>query len=137
MLWPYVSLNRTALQFHGARTSTATCATDTRIYIIRIPSIAKIFTAFVEIERPRGDFHGKVIEYIVENGEVVLVDRHGKPAHDDTGKKYSHKLAEGDNPKQIAARLTKDLRKALRGSNASPRGFSGPINYPKSWNSAA
>lgn len=101
--------------------------------------MAKIFTVFVEIERPRGDFHGTVIEgaYIVENGEVVLVDRHGKPAHDDTGKKYSHKLAEGDNPKQIAARLTKDLRKALRGPNAPPRGFSGPSNYPKSWNSVA
>jgi len=101
--------------------------------------MAEIFTVFVQIEPPKGKFEGKCAEgcYVVENGEVVLVDRYGKPAFDDAGKKYVHKLADGDNPKQIAARLTKDLRKALRGPNAPPRGFSSPINYPKSWNSVA
>jgi len=82
--------------------------------------MTEIHTVFVQIEPPKGKFEGRCAEgmYIVENGEVVLVDRHGKPAHDDTGKKYAHKLADGDNPKQIAARLNKDLRKALRRATA-------------------
>jgi len=51
--------------------------------------MAEIFTVFVQIEPPKGKFEGKCAEgcYVVENGEVVLVDRYGKPAFDDAGKK--------------------------------------------------
>ena len=47
--------------------------------------------------------------------------------------KYTAKLAECENPKPVAGILTKKLRKALRGPNAGPNGFSRPIHYPKSW----
>jgi|SRR5690349_13957790 len=92
-----------------------------------------VHTVFVQIQSPKPGFSGRVVEgnYIIKDGEVVLVDRRGNAAQDDTGKKYTHKLAAGDNPKQIAARLTRELRKALRGPNAPPSGFGGPINYPK------
>jgi hypothetical protein len=50
---------------------------------------------------------------------------------DERGKVYRHTLQAGDNPKAIAARLTKELRLTFRGKNAPVRGFSGPINYPK------
>jgi hypothetical protein len=69
-----------------------------------------------------------------KRGEVVLVNRKGNAVSDDTGKKYRQKLEPSDNPKQIAGRLTKELRSALRGKNTMPAGFSGPIVYPKSWN---
>ena len=94
---------------------------------------ATVHSVFVQLEAPRGNSPGKVVEgcYTIENGAVVLTNRHGDSVRDDGGNKYAQKLAEGDNPKQIAARLTKELRKALRGNNGPPRGFRGPIEYPK------
>jgi hypothetical protein len=47
------------------------------------------------------------------------------------GYHYSHKLAEGENPKTIAGRLTRELRSALRGKDAPVQGLDGPIHYPK------
>jgi hypothetical protein len=95
--------------------------------------MAEVHTVFVQIEAPKGNFRGRVVEgcYIVDDGKVILTNRRGEPVQDDTGKNYEQRLAEGDNPKQIAGILTKKLRKALRGGNALPSGFSGPINYPK------
>ena len=52
---------------------------------------------------------------MVEDGVVSLTDREGKPALDDSGYRYSKKLAEGENAKTIAGRLTRELRLALRG----------------------
>jgi hypothetical protein len=101
--------------------------------------MSEIFHVFVEIERPKGKFEGRVVEgcYKIENGEVILTDRHGNAVRDDTGKEYRKKLDPAGNiavqAKEGAAIMTKQLRKSLRGPNAPPRGFSAPIQYPKSW----
>jgi hypothetical protein len=63
---------------------------------------------------------------------VTLTDREGNPAKDADGKTYSQKLKPGENAKQIAGRLTRELRTALRGKNAV-NGFDQPIQYPKSY----
>ena len=60
---------------------------------------------------------------MVEDGVVSLTDREGKPALDDSGYRYSKKLAEGENAKTIAGRLTRELRLALRGRDAPVQGF--------------
>jgi hypothetical protein len=97
--------------------------------------MVEVLSVFVQLEAPKGKSPGKAIEgcYIVDSGMVILTNRRGEPVQDDSGKKYTQKLGDGDNPKQIAARLTKQFRGALRGNNAAPHGFSGPIEYPKSW----
>jgi hypothetical protein len=91
-------------------------------------------TVFVQIKPPKDSFPGQVAEgmFIVEDGVVILTDRDGKPARDSDGKRYEQKLAEGQNPKVIAARLTRTLRDALRGANAPKRGFEpGPLSYSR------
>jgi hypothetical protein len=101
--------------------------------------MTEIFHVFPEIEKAKGKFPGRVVEgcYIIENGEVILTDRHGKPVQNDDGRQYRKKLdPEGDiavQAKEFAALSTKAFRKELRGPNAPARGMSGPINYPKSW----
>ena len=48
------------------------------------------------------------------------------------GKTYTHKLDAGDDVNEIAERLTKELRSALRGESAGPSNFNAPLNYPRS-----
>jgi hypothetical protein len=89
----------------------------------------------IQIKPPSGSFPGQTAEgaFIVEDGVVVLTDREGNPARDGDGKFYKQKLADGQNPKLIAGRLTRQLRTALRGKDAPVNGFDGPIHYPKSY----
>jgi hypothetical protein len=91
-------------------------------------------SVFIQIRKLDGADPGQVAEgaFIVEDGVVILTDRDGNPARDGDGKFYKRKLADGQNPKVIAGRLTRELRTALRGKNAPVNGFDGPIRYPKS-----
>jgi hypothetical protein len=69
--------------------------------------------------------------YTEADGVVTLTDKDGKPAGDETGKKYSRKLAPNEDARAVASKMTKELRKALRGS-APVNGFEkSKINYPK------
>jgi hypothetical protein len=69
--------------------------------------------------------------YTDVGGVVTLTDKEGKPAGDETGRKYSRKLAPNEDARAVAARMTKELRKALKGS-APIHGFEkSKINYPK------
>jgi hypothetical protein len=61
----------------------------------------------------------------------LLTDREGNPAGEERGRKFTHKLAVGEDAHAIACKLTKELRLALRGNSAPVAGFEGPINYPK------
>ena len=70
--------------------------------------------------------------YTVVDGLLTMTDPKGEPAIDETGKTYTHKLAPGDDVNEIAERLTKELRSALRGKSAGPSNFNGPLNYPRS-----
>jgi hypothetical protein len=81
-----------------------------------------VHTVFVEIERPGTKYpHGLTAEgcYIVEGDTVILTDRAGRPATDDKGKHYEEKLAAGDNPRAMAARLT---QKASPGAQRQGQG---------------
>jgi hypothetical protein len=66
----------------------------------------------------------------VENGEVIMVDRHGEIARDGDGRTYKHKLRENENAGTVAGRLTRQLRDAL-GAGGRVSGFSSPIPYPR------
>jgi hypothetical protein len=93
----------------------------------------EVHTVFVQIEPPKGTFEGRAVEgcYTVESNVLSLTNRRGEPVQDAEGKTYTHKLEPGDNPKQIAGLLTKKFRKVRRGNSTPTRGFSGPIDYPK------
>jgi hypothetical protein len=60
---------------------------------------------------------------------VILTDRDGKPI---AGVPKEHLASDGD-ARLIACRMVRNNRKG----RASVAGFSGPIRYPKSWNSVA
>ena len=86
-------------------------------------------TVFIETRRPRGTDPGKVLEgHCKVIGDVVtLVDRSGN-ALASGGEKYSRKLSEGDNAKQVAAQL---LRQHYNTTRTGPRGFNDRIHHPK------
>jgi hypothetical protein len=92
--------------------------------------MTKVFTCFVQIRGPKNGDQGVTAEgaFTVEDGVLTLTDREGVPATDERGKRYTHKLCEGENPKVIAGRLTGELRTALRGIGPT-QGFAGPIQY--------
>jgi hypothetical protein len=70
--------------------------------------------------------------YTEADGLVTLTDKEGKPAGDETGKKYSRKLAPNEDGRAVACIMTKQLRLALKGNNAPNNGFEkSKINYPK------
>jgi hypothetical protein len=86
----------------------------------------------VTIKPPKGSYPGQVTYgwYTLQDDVVTLTDREGNPAGEETGRKFTHRLAPGEDARAIACKLTKELRLALRG-NSAPAGFDGPINYPK------
>ena len=94
----------------------------------------QVKTVFAEVRRPRGTDPGAAVEgaYVLEDGAVVLTNRDGAPVRDERGKSYRHTLAPNDNPRQIAARMTKQFRSALQGKNGGRvAGFEpGPLRYP-------
>jgi hypothetical protein len=65
------------------------------------------------------------------DGVVTLTDREGNSAGEETGRKFTHKLAPAEDARAIACKLTKELRQVLRGNSAPVAGFEGQINYPK------
>jgi hypothetical protein len=70
--------------------------------------------------------------YTLVDGVVTMTDAKGKPATDEAGKVYTHKLETNDDANIIAGRLTRQLRDALLGKkDAPPSGFGAPLNYPK------
>ncbi len=70
----------------------------------------------------------RVIEgfYTVEDGMLTMVYGNGDPVLV-MDEKVQHRLAEGENPRVIAGRLTKQIRKRLIGETVD--GFNDPIRY--------
>jgi len=61
----------------------------------------------------------------------MLTDPKGGPAEDASGKRYTHKLQPNEDAREVAARMTKELRKEFAKS-LPVNGFGkGPITYPK------
>jgi hypothetical protein len=83
-----------------------------------------IRTVTIELQRPRGDFHGKVAtqSYVVEDGTVLLVDQNGSPID---RVRFGRKLKPDEDAKAMACILT---RQRLGGKSTS---FNRPIHYPK------
>jgi hypothetical protein len=92
----------------------------------------EVFTIQAQIAAPSKRLRqGAVVMgcYIVDDGHVVMTDAQGEPITDKDHKEYRHKLAPGDNPKSIAARLVRRVRDKERGKRIV--GFNGqPIVYP-------
>jgi hypothetical protein len=95
--------------------------------------MSEVVKVTVQIKPPKGEFPGQVVYgyYTLQDGVVTLTDPAGKPAGDETGRKYSHKLRPEEDSRAVACRLTKELRLALRGNSAPVNGFEGKIQYPK------
>ena len=95
--------------------------------------MSEVRQVIVTIRPPKGNFPGQVCYgwYVIADGVVTLTDREGNPAGEETGRKFTHKLAPGEDARAIACKLTKELRLALRGTSAPVAGFDGEINYPK------
>jgi hypothetical protein len=90
---------------------------------------------FAEVRRPRGTDPGAAVEgrYVLEDGAVVLTNHEGTPVRDDRGKLYRRAVTPNDPERQVAARMTKEFRSALRGKDGGHvAGFEyGPLRYPK------
>ena len=85
-------------------------------------------TVFIQIRNPRGIDPGKVLEghYKIIGETVTLVDKNGKPLASEDNK-YSRKLSESDNPKQVASQL---MRQHYNATRSGPRDFNRAISYP-------
>src|SRR5262249_36908115 len=96
-------------------------------------AMSEVHQVIVTIKPPKGSFPGQVAYgwYTLRDCVVTLTDREGNSAGDETGRKFTHKLAAGEDAHVIACKLTKELRLALRGNSAPVAGFEGKINYPK------
>ena len=95
--------------------------------------MSEVREVIVTIKPPKGNFLGQVAYgwYTLQDGVVTLTDRKGNPAGEETGRKFTHKLAPGEDARAVACKLTKELRLLLRGNSAPVAGFEGQINYPK------
>ena len=93
-------------------------------------AMSEVHQVIVTIKPPKGSFPGQVTYgwYTLRDGVVTLTDREGNPAGEETGRKFTHKLAAREDARAIACKLTKH---ALRGNSAPVAGFEGPIIYPK------
>jgi hypothetical protein len=83
----------------------------------------------IQTAEPRGKFAGEVAQayFVIEDDRVILTDRDGHALHDPDGGDYAQTLGEGDNPKQIAARLLRRFRTKFRSDRV--RGFDRPLHY--------
>jgi hypothetical protein len=81
----------------------------------------------ITVEQPKGSSSGRITQgaYIVEGGVVIMTDAAGIPIRGSDGELYSHKLRDGDDPRAIAAVLTRKIHKRRTGN-----GFDRPLNYP-------
>jgi hypothetical protein len=66
--------------------------------------------------------------YAVEDGKVVMYDEDETPVTDRRGNRYELELVEGIEPDQIAARLTKLIRRDQGGDKS---GFNRLLTFPK------
>ena len=86
--------------------------------------MALVQTVTIQLERPRGQFPGKigVGDYIVQDDTVLLVDKNGSPID---RVRFGRKLKPNEDAKAVACVLT---RQRLRGKSTS---FNRPIQYPR------
>jgi hypothetical protein len=86
--------------------------------------MAPVQTVTIQLERPRGQFPGKVGigSYIVQDGTVLLVDQYGSPID---RVRFGRKLKPNEDAKAVACAMT---RQRLSGKSTS---FNRLIQYPR------
>jgi hypothetical protein len=91
--------------------------------------MSEIQRVTVTIEQPRSDFPGRVTfgYYKVVGDKVVMCGQNGKPIIDQLGIRYEQEIA-GGNPHTIAALLTREIRRKVRGDSDMSR----DLVYPPS-----
>ena len=85
-----------------------------------------------QIQPATETFPGQVTTgyYTVEAGKITMTTADGVPVLDPTTKaKFEFALRDGDNESRIAAMLTKDVRRALRGESKDTEKFRQAIDY--------
>ena len=69
--------------------------------------MSNVQQVIVQIKKPKGDFPGQVVYgyFTLDNTFfLTMTDKHGKPAGDETGQRYSHKLQPGEDARAIACK---------------------------------
>jgi hypothetical protein len=75
-------------------------------------AMSEVREVIVTIKPSKGSFPGQVTYgwYALQDGVITLTDREGNPAGEETGRKFTYKLAPGEDAHAIACKLTKELR---------------------------
>ena len=91
--------------------------------------MSQITPITIQTAASRGTFHGACAQayFVVEDDQVILTDRDGHQLHDPDGRGCAQALTEGDNPRQIAARLLRGFRVKIRGDRVN--GFDRALDY--------
>jgi hypothetical protein len=90
-----------------------------------MPDVQKLT---IQIEEPSKFSPGRVSfgYYVVKDGVLTMTDSTGKPVHGRKGELYNHKLEPAEDGRAIAAMLTRELRRKLRGDAEMSRELSYP-----------
>ena len=78
----------------------------------------------VTIKQPSGNDLGQVAEgyYTVEGDRLTMTYADGRPVLVN-GERVSERLGDGVNPKSVAGRLTREVRRALKGMSETEEAF--------------
>jgi hypothetical protein len=68
---------------------------------------------------------------IVDGNRMVMTDGDGTPVRHGNGELYEHALEPGQDPRPIAVRFTREIRKAATGESIP--GFYRRLNYSSKW----
>jgi hypothetical protein len=63
------------------------------------------------------------------DGVLIMTDGDGVPVRRQNGEYYKHRLEPDDNPRAIAAKLTREIRRMAHGETVA--GFHQKLEYPK------
>jgi hypothetical protein len=94
----------------------------------------KVNRVNAQIKAPKDGDAGQICVgyYVIRDGVLQMTNASGVKVLRVDGTPYEHKLRDGDNPAQIAARLTKTIRRMYRGESPAQERFAKPLTYPKS-----
>jgi hypothetical protein len=67
--------------------------------------------------------------YVLDGTKLTLTTSDGKPVRRSSGDPVVRELKDGDDPNQVAGRLTREFRRHIHGTSGAC-GFSGPLQYP-------
>jgi hypothetical protein len=77
----------------------------------------EVHSVFATVRLPSDGDPGQVTigYYTLADGVLTMTDSKGRPVRTSSGEKRVHRLQEGEDPRSIASRLTKQIRMSMRG----------------------